>query len=131
LNNSFFSLINVKLKNEVDEVFMKDIYNDLKKDMIIDLMNEYAIYDKLYAQEVSQQQLDFINTEICPLFIGGNWFHNLIKKKYHKQYKTKKDAFNSYYRTVNNFEADKYFLDTVSGQWMVRFAITGESFAYN
>jgi hypothetical protein len=44
----------VKLKNEVDEVFMKDIYNDLKKDMIIDLMNEYAIYDKLYAQEVSQ-----------------------------------------------------------------------------
>jgi tRNA U38,U39,U40 pseudouridine synthase TruA len=54
LNNSFFSLINVKLKNEVDEVFMKDIYNDLKKDMIIDLMNEYAIYDKLYAQEVSQ-----------------------------------------------------------------------------
>jgi tRNA U38,U39,U40 pseudouridine synthase TruA len=54
LNNSFFSLINVKLKNEVDEVFMKDIYNDLKKDMIIDLMNEYAIFDKLYAQEVSQ-----------------------------------------------------------------------------
>jgi hypothetical protein len=99
--------------------------------MITELMNENAIYDLLYAQEVSQHQLDFINSEICPLFIGGNWFHNLIKKKYHKQYKTKKDAFNSYYRTVNNFEADKYFLDTVSGQWMVRFAITGESFAYN
>lgn len=29
--------------------------------MITDLMIENAIYDKLYAQEVSQQQLDFIN----------------------------------------------------------------------
>lgn len=28
LNNTFFNLISVKLKNEIDEIFMKDIYND-------------------------------------------------------------------------------------------------------
>lgn len=94
-------------------------------------MTQNAIYDKLYSQTVTDQQLEHINSEICPLFIGGNWFHNLIKKKYHKQYKTKRDAFNSYYRTVIEFKADKYLLDSISGQWMVRFAITGESFAYN
>ena len=57
---------------------------------------------------------------MCPLFLGGNWFHNLIKKKYHKQYKTKKDAFNSYFRTVNDFKVDQV-LDNVNGMQMVRF----------
>lgn len=44
----------MSLKNEIDDIFQKDIYNDKKKEMITDLMTEYAIYDKLYTQEVSK-----------------------------------------------------------------------------
>jgi len=61
--------------------------------------------------------------------VGDKWFHNLIKKKYHTQYKSKKDAFNSYKRTILKFEADA--LKTVDRMQLVRFTLVGQSFGYN
>ena len=61
--------------------------------------------------------------------MGDKWFHNLIKKKYHTQYKSKRDAFNSYKRTLLSFQADE--IKTVGSLQMVRFTLVGQSFGYN
>jgi tRNA pseudouridine(38-40) synthase len=53
----------------------------------------------------------------------------MVKKKYHKQYKSKKDAMQSYFRTVTEFKAEG--IQEIMSQQMVRFSITGNSFAYN
>jgi|LauGreDrversion4_2_1035121.scaffolds.fasta_scaffold466062_1 hypothetical protein len=78
----------------------EDILNDEKKRLMQDLLTSEGFYDKAYKLRITQEELDKINNEITPLYLGGQWFHNMVKKKYHKQYKSKKDAMQSYFRTV-------------------------------
>ncbi len=107
LQNSLSNILPTQVKEQADEIFRTDdMFNDKKKSLIVDLLQENKVFDQLYTQKVTQDRLDYINSEICSLYIGGKWFHNMSKKKYHKEYKTKKDAFNSYYRTVTEFKAD-------------------------
>jgi hypothetical protein len=57
-----------------------------------ELLTKEGFYDRLYQLRVTQEDLDRVNNEITPLYLDGKWFHNMVKKKYHKQYKSKKDA---------------------------------------
>ncbi len=67
--------------------------NDKKKVLIEELLTKEGFYDKIYQLKVNQSDLDKINNEICPLYLEGKWFHNMVRKKYHKEYKSKRDAF--------------------------------------
>lgn len=78
---------------------------------------------------MSESQIQMINDKICPLFLGEKWFHNFIKKKYHKQYKTKNDAFNSYKRTVTDFKID--LVHDFNELQLVKFTLIGNSFGYS
>jgi hypothetical protein len=49
-----------------------------------ELLTKEGFYDRLYQLRVTQEDLDRVNNEITPLYLGGQWFHNMVKKKYHK-----------------------------------------------
>lgn len=109
--------------------------NDQKKILVINLLTEQGVYDSLYSQRISDADIEGINTLILSEFTGGaKWYHNFISKKYHKQYRNKRDAFNSYKRTIQEFRIDSHRDVKINEQLsmqLVRFTLTGNSFGYN